>query len=206
VLGRQITDDAPTVADIRVVAQMVGVTHVMKTGTRSLNACFGLAAAASLAALGWGAAALPAAGDPAGNNGTVKITPRAEDDGIPQNTPHVSCEFDVEWYGFDEGADVLSTVVFTMQAPTADVTLSGAEPAEVFVGGDPAGGGTDLDGEATYRLAFTGEPDPQDGYHVKLTVHTPGTQGSDTKHKVFWVSPCDDSPPPGDDETPPPGA
>lgn len=195
------------VADIRVGRVEVGVAHVMRTGTRTLNACCGLAAAASLTAVGWGAVAHPAAGDPAGNNGTVKITPLAEDDGIPQNTPHVSCDFDIEWYGFDEGADVVSTVEFTMQAPTGDVTLSGGEPSEVFVGGDPAGGaGTDFDGEATYRLGFTGEPDPQDGYHVKVTVHTPGSQGADAKHKVFWVSPCDDTPPPGDDETPPPGA
>jgi hypothetical protein len=144
------------------------------------------------------AAAYPAgAGDPAGNNGTVKITPLAEDDGIPQNTPHVSCAFDIEWYGFDEGADIVSTVVFTMQAPTSDVGLSSTEPSHVFVGGDPASGaGTDFDGEATYTLGFTGRPDTQHGYHVKVTVSTPGSQGADTKDKVFWVSPCEETPPP----------
>jgi hypothetical protein len=160
----------------------------------------GLALAATVSLAGWGALALPAAaqpGDPGGNNGTVKITPRAEDDGIPQNTPHVSCAFDIEWYGFDEGADVVSSVSFTMQAPTSDAGLSHTEPALVFVGGDPAGGGTDLDGEATYTLAFTGTPDPQQGFHVKVTVRTPGSHGADTKQKVFWVSPCADTPPPG---------
>jgi len=174
----------------------------MRIRSRSLNACAALAAAAPLLVLGWGAMALPATahpaggGDPAGNNGTVKITPLAEDDGIPQNTPHVSCAFDIEWYGFDEGADIVSTVVFTMQAPTRNVGLSGTEPSEVFVGGDPAGGaGSDFDGEATYTLGFAGEPDPQDGYHVKVTVHTPGSKGADTKHKVFWVQPCDETPP-----------
>jgi hypothetical protein len=86
--------------------------------------------------------------------------------------------------------------VFTMQAPTSDVGLSGTEPSEVFVGGDPASGGTDFDGEATFTLAFDGAPDPERGYHVKLTVHTPGSQGVDTKHKVFWVAPCDTTPPP----------
>ena len=130
----------------------------------------------------------------------MKITPHGEDDGIPQNAPHVSCPFDIEWYGFDQGADIVSTVTFTMQAPTADVDVSGTEPSQVFVGGDPAGGGTDLDGEATYALAFAGQPDPQQGYHLKVTVHTPGSQGSDAKSKVFWVTPCDDTPPP-----PPPG-
>jgi hypothetical protein len=29
---------------------------------------------------------------------------------------------------------------------------------------------------------------------VKLTVHTPGSQGADTKHKVFWVEPCEELP------------
>jgi hypothetical protein len=135
----------------------------------------------------------PAAGDPPGNNGTVKITTHGEDDGIPQNTSHVSCIVDVEWYGFDEGADIVSTVTFTPQAPTADAVITGTEPSQVFVGGDPAtGAGTDtgFDGEATYTLGFTGEPQPQQGYHVKLTIHTPYSQGADTKQKVFWVEPC----------------
>jgi hypothetical protein len=154
----------------------------------------GLAVAATLAFTAWGATSLPADADPAGNNGTVKITPHAEDDGIPQNTPHVSCVFDIEWYGFDEGADVSSTVEFTMQAPTKDVVLSATEPSQVFVGEDPAGGGNDFDGEASYTLAFAGAPDPQQGYHVAVTVRTPGSHGADTKRKVFWVSPCDGGP------------
>ncbi len=185
--------------DVRVTgAPFLGATTVMTTRSRSLNVHRGLAAAAALTFASWGAMALPADarqhGDPGGNNGTVKITPHGEDDGIPQNTPHVSCSFDIEWYGFDEGADIVSTVGFTMQAPTSDVGLSGTDPSQVFVGGDPASGaGTDsgLDGEATYTLTFAGAAHPEQGYHVKLTVHTPGSQGADTKHKVFWVQPCD---------------
>ena len=167
--------------------------------TRTHKVSRGLAVAATLTLVGLGATALPTAadakvvGDPPGNNGTVKITPRGEDDGIPQNTPHVTCAFDIEWYGFDEGPDIVSTVTFAMQAPTKDVGLSGTDPSQVVVGEDPAGGaGTDFDGEATYTLSFAGEPDPQQGYHVEVTVHTPGSQGADTKHKVFWVTPCDD--------------
>ena len=30
----------------------------------------------------------------------------------------------------------------------------------------------------------------QQGFHVKLTVHVTGSQGSDAKHKVFWIEPC----------------
>ena len=133
-------------------------------------------------------------GDPAGNNGTVKIAPYGPIDSIPNNTPHVDCHFQIEWYGFDEGADIISQVTFAMQAPTSDVGLSGTEPATVFVGGDPAtGAGTDtgFDGVQDYTLVFDGAPHPKQGYHVKLTINTPGSQGADVKHKVFWVQPCE---------------
>ena len=143
-------------------------------------------------------------GDPAGNNGTVKIAPLGEMDGIPQNSPHPGCTFQVEWYGFDEGADIISTVGFAMQAPTGDVGLGVDGPATVFVGGAPASGaGTDtgLDGVQSYTLSFDGAPQPQQGYHVKLTVHTPRSKGNDTKTKVFWVAPCETAPT-GTGETP----
>ena len=142
-------------------------------------------------------------GDPAGNNGTVTITPIGQDDGIPQNNPHVPCGFDIEWYGFDEGDDIISKVTLAMHAPTKDVGLTLGGPSEVFVGGDPAtGAGTDtgFDGEATYYPTFDGEPHPKQGYHVKLTVNTPGSQGADTKHKVFWVEPCEASTTPDTEE------
>lgn len=138
-----------------------------------------------------------AAGDPAGNNGTVKIAPLGEMDGIPQNSPHPGCTFQIEWYGFDEGDDIVSTVGFAMQAPTSDVALSVDGPSTVFVGGDPASGaGTDtgLDGVQAYALSFDGAPHPKQGYHVKLTVHTPRSLGNDTKTKVFWVEPCETTP------------
>jgi len=177
---------------------------MMSTRPRFLHTLSGLAVAAPLAMASWGAMALPAtaqpadAGDPRGNNGTVKITPVGEEDGIPQNTPHVACGFDIEWYGYDEGADIVSTVSFAMQAPTSDVALSVTGPSEVFVGDDAAGGaGNDPDGEATYNLGFTGASHPEQGYHVKVTVKTPGSQGADTKHKVIWVTgSCDGGPGP----------
>ena len=140
----------------------------MRIRSRPFNIGRGLAVAAALTLVGWGAVALPAAadpdgsGDPAGNNGTVKIAPHAGGDG--ENTAHVSCDFDIEWYGFDEGADIVSTVEFTMQAPTSDVVLSGTEPSLVFVGGDPASGaGNDFDGEATYTLGFARRAGPAAG-------------------------------------------
>jgi hypothetical protein len=134
-------------------------------------------------------------GDPPGNNGTVKIAAPGEDDGTPDNNPHPGCTFQIEWYGFDEGSDVWSTVVFEMQSPTSDVGLSGTSPEKVFVGGDPAtGAGTDtgLDGIQEYTLSFDGEPHARQGYHVRLTIHTPYSHGADTKHKVFWVGGCEE--------------
>ncbi len=131
-------------------------------------------------------------GDPAGNNGTVKITGPGDEVGQPSDDPHPGCTVLVEWFGYDEGADVVSTVTFASQAPTSDAVLGGTSPARVFVGGDAAGGGTDLDGRQAYTLTFQGEPHPQQGYHVKLTVATPHSLGNDTKSKVFWVEPCAD--------------
>lgn len=134
-------------------------------------------------------------GDPAGNNGTVKIAALGDLDSIPNNTPHPGCTFQVEWYGFGEGEDVVSTVTFAAHAPTSDVVIGGTSPSQVFVGGDPASGAgteTGLDGRQAYTLTFDGEPHPKQGYHVKLTVATPHSLGNDTKTKVFWVAPCEE--------------
>src|SRR5207249_3184052 len=40
------------------------------------------------------------------------------------------------------------------------------------------------------------DPQPQQGYHVKLTINTDGAQGADVKHKVFWVDGCEGEEPP----------
>ena len=128
-----------------------------------------------------------------GNNGTVKITPLGETDGTPNNHPHVGCSFQVEWYGYDKGDDIVSQVGFAMHAPTSNVGLSVSGPSSVFVGGDAASGAgtaTGLDGRQTYTLSFDGAGHPKQGYHVKLTVTTPYSQGNDTKTKVFWVQGC----------------
>ena len=87
-------------------------------------------------------------------------------------------------------------LTFEVQPPTgSDFVLL---TDHVFVGHDAAGGGTDLDASRTYNLVPTlrqngFNPQPQQGYHVKLTVHTDGSQGADVKHKVFWVQPCTSS-------------
>jgi hypothetical protein len=139
--------------------------------------------------------AAPAAAQqgPPGNNGTVKIDD-VEFDDHPNNEPHVGCVFQVDFYNYDEaeeGEDLTATVLFEAWPPTG-----GGEDLltdELDIGEDPNGGGTDLDASGTYDLTeelagFT--PHPQQGWHVRLTVHAEGSQGADTKHKVFWVNGC----------------
>lgn len=142
-------------------------------------------------------AAPASAADPHGNNGTVKIDGVAFDD-HPNNEPHVGCTFQVDFYGFDRG-DLSAHVIFEAQAPSGSGVLL---EDDVFIGEDDASGGgseAGLDASATYTLDVSGlDEHPQQGYHIKLTVHADGSQGADTKHKVFWVTgcepPCDEPP------------
>jgi hypothetical protein len=146
----------------------------------------------------------PAGANPPGNNGTIKVDGVPFDD-LPDNEPHVSCTVQIDFYGFDQG-DLNADVLFEAIPPTG----TGQEllTDTVFIGEDDnSGGGSEagLDASQTYDLtavlqAFT--PQPQQGYHVKLTIHADGSIGADTKFKVFWVGPCLPSPTPV--VTPPP--
>ena len=143
------------------------------------------------------AATAPAfAADPPGNNGTIKLD-AAPFDTTPNNQPHVGCVFELDFYGFDAG-NLTARVRFKGQAPTGRGTVLMTD--SVPIGEDAARGGTDLDAERTYDLSallpMLGDPHPQQGYHVKLTVNAPGSKGADTKHKVFWVQPCETTTPP----------
>ena len=144
-------------------------------------------------------------GDPPGNNGTVKLAGFSDGNGPghssgdgsipkhPSNDPHLPCTFSVEWFGFD-AAGLISDVTFEQHAPTR-----GGNPHydSVPLDGDSHSGGgstAGYDGVETYNLDFEGDPHPKHGYHVKLTTETPYSQGSDRKHKVFWVEPCEETP------------
>ena len=141
------------------------------------------------------AVATPAAaspgGDPPGNNGTVKIDGRPFDD-APDNEPHPGCVFQVDFYGFDAG-NLNADVTFEAVAPTAGGTLL---TDSVPIGEDShAGGGSEagLDASRTYDLSSALaniQPQRNQGWHVRLTVHADGSQGADVKHKVFWVDDC----------------
>ena len=134
-----------------------------------------------------------AASNPPGNNGTVKVDARPFDS-APDNEPHVGCTFQVDFYGYDEG-DLDATVTFEAHPPTVrdgddQVLLTDT----VFIGEDDNGGGgseAGLDARRTYRLDLTGlTAHPVQGFHVRLTIHAEGSNGADTKHKVFWVTGC----------------
>src|SRR5439155_23574491 len=108
------------------------------------------------------------------------------------NQPHVGCQFGIDFYNFDKG-DFWSTVTFQLWPPTGDRQELMTD--KVFVGEDPPGGGRDLDATAPVDLTSALAPftPSKQGYHVKLTTHTPYSNGADVKHKVLWIEPC--SPP-----------
>jgi hypothetical protein len=142
--------------------------------------------------------------DPPGDNGTVKIQELGDNEEIPDNDPHVGCVFQIEFRGFDEG-DLNARWTLSAQPPTGKETIV---TKEVPIGGDPAGGANDVDAIVKvdigdYDLSALTEH-PQQGYHLKLEVHAEGSQGADTKFKVFWVRGCEKAPPPKDGGTPPP--
>lgn len=130
--------------------------------------------------------------NPQGNNGFVKVNDETLSDNTPNNDPHVSCNFKVEFYNYDYNPAYRAHVTFELQNPTAgsDYALSTQGDTAPLIGQDSAGGGNDLDAVRSYKLTFTGQPHDKQGYHVKLTVNADGSHGADTKHKVFWVQPC----------------
>jgi LPXTG-motif cell wall-anchored protein len=171
------------------------------------------AACLALATPAWAASTdslRQSATDPAGANGTVKIDGVPLDDGI-DNEPHVTCDFEVDFFNFDEGER--ANIVFTVHPPTgSDTELLRRD--NVLVSDDPASGGKP-DPDKTFAFSATQlgldayDPHPQQGFHVKLTVERIGAPGAG-KHKVFWIEPCKgeaSSPPPPPPSTPesPPG-
>ena len=149
-------------------------------------------------------AAPVAAKNPPGNNGTVKVD-GVEWDVHPNNEPHVGCVFEVDFYGFDLGVGN-AEVIFEAHAPTGRGVL---DTRSVDIGHDDNdGGGSEAGWDAKVEVDLTDALSaypvhPQQGYHVKLTVHAPGSQGADTKHKVFWVSGCEPTAPVNPPTNPP---
>ncbi|RQW96831.1 LPXTG cell wall anchor domain-containing protein [Micromonospora globispora] len=168
---------------------------------RRLGLALSSAAAAGVASL---AIATPAlAADPNGANGTVKIDgPEYQLDN--RNEPHVTCEFQVEFFNFDK--DEPATLIFSAQPPSSSDFHEVGRLADQVVSDDEASGGAyTRDPDNVYKFSInTGAPDndpytldlagaylhPKQGYHVKLTVDRQNHPGWTEKHKVFWVKPC----------------
>ncbi len=147
-----------------------------------------VALVASCSMLVW-PVSLASAEDPPGNNGTIKIDGIPFDD-HPDNEPHPGCIFQLDFYGYDMG-DYYARVRFVVIPPTGDNIV--VRRGSVFIGGDPAGGGTDLDGSKTFNLSTALRSfmaHPQQGYHIKVVINAPGSIGDDRKMKVFWVTEC----------------
>jgi hypothetical protein len=165
-----------------------------RVGKETLLAVGGAAVAVVL--VGTFSAGSAGAANPPGNNGTVKIDGVAFDD-APDNEPHVGCTFQVDFYGFDQGTDLNAHVTFEAHPPTGPVQVLLED--DVFIGEDDnSGGGSQagLDASQTYQLDLTGiASHPIQGTHIKLTVNAEGSQGADVKHKVFWVTGCEEPTP-----------
>jgi LPXTG-motif cell wall-anchored protein len=161
------------------------------------------AVATAAVAAGMIAGAAVAWADPPGNNGTVKINSQDVDSsGDISNVPHVPCDFQVEFFGFDAGQT--ATITFTIQPPSGKdvVLLSETET----ISGTPAGGGLN-DVDEVFKFSGTSfgldrfTAQPQQGFHVKLTIVSAGVPGG-LKHKVFWLQCAPSTTPPS--SSPPP--
>ncbi|MEU8264540.1 LPXTG cell wall anchor domain-containing protein [Micromonospora sp. NPDC048999] len=157
-----------------------------------------LTAAAATACLAFAAPAWAAGNphNPPGDNGTVKI------DGMPftdkvDNQPHVTCEFELEFFNFDEGQRANLTLWAQPPSATPKDKVVWSQQ-DVLISDDPASGAAN-DHDAVIKLSannldLTGlKLHPKQGYHIKLDVKLVGGKSSDGKHKVFWLQPCDSS-------------
>jgi LPXTG-motif cell wall-anchored protein len=128
-------------------------------------------------------AAFAASAYPPGNNGTVKIQTTdvdSVDNSDSANDPHVPCSFSVVFDGFDLNQTV--KIVVNIQPPSGDNNDELLNETKTF---DTAHTydytGADLKDLTTFTFQ------PQQGYHLKLTIFI---DGSEYKHKVFWLQ-CD---------------
>lgn len=124
-------------------------------------------------------------GDPAGNNGTIKID-TVPGDPDRANRPHPGCAFVVQFFNFD--ADQHADITFTGQAPTRSsgplLTLS-----DQLISTSPADGALEEGHSLTLTaadLGLVGTPTAAKGWHVKVAVDALEAPGG-AKQKVFWL-------------------
>ena len=148
----------------------------------------GVAGLSAVVVVAWGPAGTAWADDgaPAGNNGSVRINNETAPN--QDNDPHVGCSFSVSFYGYDTGNQT-ARLTFAGQAPTrgsGSTTLSAAWTTAGRTGGDQLDQTVPVSFQQLAGL-FKGVAPAHEGYHVKLTAAVSGSQGSDLKHKVFWI-------------------
>ena len=134
-------------------------------------------------------------GDPAGNNGTIKIDYPAPADSGHANRPHPGCAFQLRMFNFDD--DQYGALVIKGQSPTDVGTLL---TRRILLSNDPAGGGHDVDEVYSFTaadLGLTGTPPHKNGWHLKVAVNAENAPGG-AKQKVLWLD-C----PPAEVLTPP---
>ncbi len=133
--------------------------------------------------------AIPAQANPPGNNGTIKIEGHNFDSGH-DNDPHVSCDFSVEYFGYDTSTRTVDST-FWAWPPSASkpfvVTPLIGRTHFTFQG---SGAGNALDHRELYRLPTNGMKAVNGQYHYKTQVHVSGSIGADTKYKTFWTGSC----------------
>jgi hypothetical protein len=115
--------------------------------------------------------------DHRGNQGSVKVDGDDIDDG-PANHPHVLCALRIV---VEHGVGAPFDIDFLAQPPT---TRAGDDQRLLILhvpAGDNISGLVDLSG-----LVGGIAPNPQQGFHIFITVHLPGGD----KHKVIWVALC----------------
>ena len=129
--------------------------------------------------------------DPRGNNGTFKVDGPVLDTSHG-NEPHVSCEFRLNFFGYDAGQ--LADISVTAIAPTRGATtrVSGLQ----LISSNPAKGGLyggSYPATGTWSAVDLGL-DPTQRQHVRVSVTSFNPDGSDVpggaKSKVFWLEPC----------------
>ena len=136
----------------------------------------GLTAFAGVASAAGGAAG--------GNNGTVMINGNVLDSKANSgaNDPHVTCPIVVSWSGFDSSLPPSDDFIVTFGAhsPTSGSVITSGATTGTFSGSHTE----------TYYLGFTDAPQPNNGWHVDVTVETKSSAGDDFKYKTVWVSNC----------------
>jgi LPXTG-motif cell wall-anchored protein len=178
-----------------------------------------LTAAAATACLAFAAPAWAGASltgnphNPPGDNGTVKIDGAPFEDEV-DNQPHVTCDFELEFFNFDEGQKANITLWAQPPSSTPNDKVVWSK-SNVLISNDPASG-AENDHDEVIKLSakdldLTGlKLQDQQGYHIKLDVDLTDGKAFDDKHKVFWLQPCESSESPsptpgGETPTPTPG-